>query len=63
VAWHGARLLTASMPFAFFEWRKEDGVSEAEAGPFQASALFQELTGGASPVASTKASSSYAEKP
>ncbi len=35
----------------------------AESAPFQASSLFQELTGGASPVASTKNSSSYAERP
>lgn len=63
VNWHGERLLTASTPFAFFEWRKEDGILGAESAPFQVSSLFQELTGGALPLASTKNLSSYAERP
>ena len=63
VKWHGEHLLTASKPCAVFEWRKGDGILGAESAPFQVSSLFQELTGGALPVASTQNLSSYAERP
>ena len=68
VAWQGQPLLTATGPSAFFEWRKQDAVMNAEPGPFSASPLFRELTGAAtmSPdtgrSTSSSPSSKYAEK-
>jgi hypothetical protein len=63
VAWQGQQLLKAAGPSAFFEWRKQDAVLNAEPNRFSVSPLFQELTGGATLSAETSTNSStYAEK-
>jgi Heparinase II/III-like protein/Heparinase II/III N-terminus len=63
VAWQGKQLLRAKKPSAYFEWRKQDGLIDANPEPFSLSPLFQELTGMPSaPETSSPASSSYAEK-
>jgi hypothetical protein len=68
VAWQGQPVLTATGPSAFFEWRKQDAVMNAEPDRFSVSPLFRELTGAAalSPdtwrSASSSPSSKYAEK-
>ncbi|MBZ5657213.1 MAG: heparinase II/III family protein [Acidobacteriia bacterium] len=63
VAWQGKQLLRATKPAAYFEWRKPDGLMNAEPEPFSLSPLFQELTG-VRPASETSntTSSSYAEK-
>ena len=62
-AWHGKQLLRAAKPSAYFEWRQQDGVINAEPEPFSLSPTFQELTG-VRPASETSntTSSSYAEK-
>jgi hypothetical protein len=63
VAWQGKQLLRATKPSAYFEWRKQDGLINADPEPFSLSPFFQELTG--MPSASetfNPASSSYVEK-
>jgi hypothetical protein len=63
VAWQGKELLKAPGPSAFFEWRKQDAVLNAEPEEFAISPLFQGLTGGAPlPPEPSNASSTYAEK-
>ena len=62
VAWQGKQLLRATTPSAYFEWRKQDGLMNAEPEPFSLSPLFQELTGTRSPTATSNTTSSYAEK-
>lgn len=63
VAWQNQPLLKAPGPSAFFEWRKQDAVLNAEPNRFSVSPLFQELTGGTTLSAeSSTPSSTYAEK-
>jgi hypothetical protein len=63
VAWQGKQLLRTTKPSAYFEWRKADGLMNAEPEPFSLSPLFQQLTG-VRPASETSntTSSSYAEK-
>ena len=64
VAWQGQPLLKTAGPSAFFEWGKQDAVTNAVAGEFSVTALFERLTRG-SGSASTgvdHSSSTYAEK-
>jgi hypothetical protein len=44
VAWQGQPLLKAEKPSAFFEWRKQDAVTNAAPSEFSVTALFKELT-------------------
>ncbi|MGA2979345.1 MAG: alginate lyase family protein [Terriglobales bacterium] len=60
VAWRGQRLLKAAGPSAFFEWRKQNAVMNAEPVDFSVTALFEELTG--ETLTSNRRPSSYAEK-
>ncbi|MGA7851385.1 MAG: alginate lyase family protein [Terriglobales bacterium] len=60
VTWRGQSLLKAAGPSAFFEWRKQDAVMNAEPGEFSVTSLFEELTG--ETLTSNHSSSSYAEK-
>jgi Heparinase II/III-like protein/Heparinase II/III N-terminus len=62
VAWQDQPLLKAPGPSAFFEWRKQDGVINAEPEQFSVSPRFHELTGSANLTAETSTSSTYAEK-
>jgi hypothetical protein len=63
VAWQGQELIKAPGPSAFFEWRRQDAVLNAEPNQFSISPLFQKLTGGAVLRAeSSDPSSTYAEK-
>jgi hypothetical protein len=74
VAWQGQPLLKAARPSDVFEWRKQDGLMNAAPGEFFATALFEQLTGGASSSSagannissnqdsSKQGSSTYAEK-
>jgi len=61
-AWQGERLLRATKPSAYFEWRKQDGLMNAEPEPFSLSPLFQELTGVNSASETSNIISSYVEK-
>jgi len=62
-SWQGKQLLKATKPSIYFEWRKQDGLLNAEPEPFSLSPLFQELTGTRSPTTTSKTTpSSYAEK-
>ena len=62
-AWQDQELIRAPGPSAFFEWRKQDAVLNAEPNQFSVSPLFQKLTGGAVLRAeSSNPSSTYAEK-
>ena len=62
VAWQGEPLLRATKPSAYFEWRKQDGLMNAEPEPFSLSLLFQELTGVRSASETSNIVSSYVEK-
>jgi hypothetical protein len=64
VAWQGRPLLKAPGPSAYFEWRKQDAVMNAEPLLFAVSPLFAELTGTADLPSGTQniSSSTYAEK-
>jgi len=68
VAWQGQPLLKVVGPSTFFEWRKQDVETGAAPDVFSVTALFEQLTGGAS-AGKTRStadlnrdSSSYAEK-
>ena len=73
-AWQGQTLLKAAGRSAFFEWRKQDAVINAEPNAFSVTALFEELTdkemtgrdragdSHRSPTGLNRISSSYAEK-
>jgi len=68
-AWQGQPLLKAARPSAFFEWRKQGAVLNAEPVEFSLTALFKKLTGEemtsdsrCSLTGSIHISSSYAEK-
>lgn len=61
-AWQGEPLLRAKKPSAFFEWRKQDGLMNAEPEPFSLSPLFQEVTGVGSASEASNIISSYVEK-
>jgi len=63
-AWQGRPLLKATGPSAFFEWRRQDAVMNAEPGAFSVTAWFNELTDGArcSWAGLNNISSPYAEK-
>jgi Heparinase II/III-like protein/Heparinase II/III N-terminus len=60
VAWQGQPILLAVGPSAFFEWRRLDGLMNAQPGNFSVTPRFEELTGGAR--SSSPNSSTYAEK-
>jgi hypothetical protein len=45
VAFQGQPLLTAAGPFAFFEWRRQDAVTNASPGRVSVTSLFETLTG------------------
>ncbi|HEX9111654.1 MAG TPA: heparinase II/III-family protein, partial [Terriglobales bacterium] len=60
-AWQGEQLLRATKPSAYFEWRKQDGLMNAEPEPFSLSPLFQELTGVGSASETSNIISSYVE--
>jgi len=69
VAWQGKPLLKTAGPSAFFEWRKQDGVTNAAPGEFSVTPLFKELTGealtsgsGSAAAGLNSVSSPYAEK-
>lgn len=64
VAWQGRPLIKAPGPSAYFEWRKQDSVMNAEPTPFAVSPLFAELTATAvfSSDTQNSPSSTYAEK-
>jgi hypothetical protein len=74
VAWQGQPLLKAARPSDFFEWRKQDALTNAMPGEFSVTALFEQLTDGlaSSPAgvdfglsnqgSSSQGSSPYAEK-
>jgi hypothetical protein len=64
VAWQGRPLLKAPGSSAYFEWRKQDSVMNAEPAPFAVSPLFGELTGTTafSSDARNTSSSTFAEK-
>ena len=56
VAWQGQPLLTVAEKSAFFEWRRQDALMNAEPGEFSVTPLFEELTG------ARHSSSPFAEK-
>jgi len=64
VAWQGQPLLKAAEPSNFFEWRKQDAMTNAAPGEFSVTPLFEELTGDSRSSAAglNRNSSSYAEK-
>jgi hypothetical protein len=47
VTWRDQVLLRATAPSAFFEWRGQDAMMNAAPGGLAATAMFEELTGGA----------------
>lgn len=60
VAWHGKAMLRAVVPSAFFEWRKDGVVMNADPKPWAILPLFVELTGSVS--FETHDHTTYAEK-
>jgi hypothetical protein len=62
VAWQGKLLMTADASFTFFEWRKQDAITNAGLSRVSLTPLFEQLTGGSAPVDVSPISTTYAEK-
>jgi hypothetical protein len=62
VAWQGQPLLQ-SAPFEFFEWRKQDALTNSSPGKLSATALIEELASGSIPSSPTLNRSSSSPGP
>ncbi len=62
VAWQGKPLMTADASFTFFEWRKQDAITNAGLSRVSLTPLFEQLTGGSAPFDVSPISTTYAEK-
>jgi hypothetical protein len=62
VAWEGKPLMTANAPFDFFEWRKQDAITNAGRTRVSLTPLFEKLTGGSASAKINPISTNYAEK-
>jgi hypothetical protein len=62
VAWEGKPLMTANAPFDFFEWRKQDAITNSGLTRVSLTPLFEKLTGGSASAKINPISTNYAEK-